>query len=143
MKNTRVMKTLRMRAHRRSTLFIVALAAMAGTALAQPKAKKPKTPAKGAAPAKTPAPTPAKGSGDDAGDIEMNPDDKQGAGSGSAAGTGQGKTDAPPGEIDMSEPEQQQGDLNADLNASNQANAVKAPPVKKTPLSWQDIVVVI
>jgi outer membrane beta-barrel protein len=110
-------------------LFIVALAAMAGTALAQPKGKKAPAPPKNA---------PAKGSGD-AGEIEL--DDAAKPAAGSAAGSASG--DANPDEIDMGEPDKQQGDLNADLNASNQANAVKAAPLKKTPLSWQDIVVVV
>ena len=112
---------------------------MAGTAFAQSKGKRPpaKTPAK--TPGKTPAPspTPAKGSGDDAGEIEISPDEakKPGAGSGS---------DANPDEIDMGEPENKQGDLTTDLNIADQnAGAVKATPLKKTPLSWQDIIVVI
>jgi outer membrane beta-barrel protein len=125
-------------------LFIVALAAMAGTAIAQPKGKKPPAkPAKGAAPAKSPTPAPAKGSGDDAGEIEMNPDDANKPAAGAAAGSNAGSNDVNPDEIDMSEPEQQQGDLKADLNASNQGNVVKATQIKKTPLSWQDITVVI
>src|SRR4051794_32258569 len=108
------MNILRMRAHRRTTLFIVALATMASTALAQPRGKKAPAKgaasgAKGAAPAKGGTPAPGKGSGD-GGEIEMNPDDanKPGAGSG----------DVNPDEIDMGEPEKQQGDLNADLNAA-------------------------
>jgi len=114
------------------------LAATAGTALAQSKGKKPaRAPAKAPAPAKTP--TPAKGSADEP-EIEMNPDDtsgkKAGAGSGSAAGTN-------PDEIDMGEPEKP-ADLKADLSITEQpTGAVVAGPVKKTPLSWQDIVVVI
>jgi len=123
-------------------LFIVALAAMAGTALAQPKGRKtPKTPAKAPAsktpaPAPTPTPTPAKGSGDDGGEIEMNPDD-------TAKKPGTGSNDVNPDEIDMGEPDKT-GDLNADLNAADQnAGAIKVTPIKKTPLSWQDIVVVI
>jgi outer membrane beta-barrel protein len=121
-------------------LFIVALAAMAGTAFAQSKGKKApaKVPAK--TPTKTPAPspTPAKGSGDDAGEIEINPDEAKKPGAGSGSG------DVNPDEIDMGEPEKQQGDLAKDLNVADQnAGAVKAAPPKKTPLSWQDIVVVI
>jgi len=125
------MKILRMRAHRRSTLFIVALAAMAGTALAQPKGKK--------APAKAPGPAgaaaPAKGS-DDGGEIEMTPDDakKPAAGSGSDA--------VNPDEIDMSEPEKP-ADLTTDLGTAGPNIAVRTTAVKKTPLSWQDIVVVV
>jgi len=129
-------------------LFIVALAAMAGTALAQPKGKK--APAKGATPTKT---APAKGSGD-AGEIELDDAAKPGAGSakpaagtgsasGAAAGSAAGSNDVNPDEIDMGEPEKQQNDLAADLNASGQGTAVKTGAVKKTPLSWQDIVVVV
>src|ERR1044071_7934 len=121
------MKILAMRAHRGSTVLILAVAAMAGTALAQSKGKKPaKAPAK--APAKTPAPTPApaKGSGDE-GEIEMNPDDakKPAGGSGSYVN---------PDEIDMGEPENKQGDLKADLNIADQGSTpVVATPFKKTP----------
>jgi len=111
---------------------------MAGTAIAQPKGKKgPATAAPGKAgkapaPDKTPAPA---NPGDAGGEIEMDADDGKQAGAGSG--------DVNPDEIDMGEPDKQ-GDLNADLNIAEQnANAVKATPVKKTPLSWQDIVVVI
>jgi outer membrane beta-barrel protein len=112
-------------------LFIVALAAMAGTALAQPKGKK--------APAKAPPPTaaPAKGSGDP-GEIEMNPDDANKPAAGSAAGSAA----VNPDEIDMSEPEKP-ADLTTDLGATGPNTAVKVNAVKKTPLSWQDIVVVV
>jgi outer membrane beta-barrel protein len=122
-----------MLAHRRSTLLVVALAAMAGTALAQPRGKKP--------PAKTPAPAPAPAPAKDAspakpaeGEIEMNTDDKKpGAGAGSEVN---------PDEIEIEN--EKPGDLNADLTTAEQnAAAVKAAPVKKTPLSWQDIVVVV
>jgi outer membrane beta-barrel protein len=127
----------------------VALAAMAGTAIAQPK-KRParppaKAPAKAPAPAKTPAPAaPAKGGADDGGEIEMNTDDKGGdkkppAG---AAGSGSPSGDVNPEEIEI-EPDKP-ADLKADLNIADQnAGAVKAGAIKKTPLSWQDIVVVV
>src|SRR5262245_37696184 len=135
------MKILAMRAHRGSTVLILAVAAMAGTALAQSKGKKPaKAPAK--APAKTPAPTtepaPEKGSGD-AGEIEMNPDDGSDQ---KAAGSWSGAVN--PDEIDMGEPENKQGDLKADLNIADQGTTpVATTPIKRTPLSWQDIVVVV
>jgi outer membrane beta-barrel protein len=132
--------------------MVAVLAAMAGTAVAQSKAKKPAKPAKAPAkqPASTPAPepAPAKGSGDEP-EIEINPDDNaakgSGAGSSAAAGTGAGSSAAPanPDEIDMSEPEKQQGDLKSDLAIAGNATPVAATAVKKTPLSWQDIVVVI
>lgn len=137
-----------MRAHRRSTLLLVAslaavgaaLAATPGTTLAQSR-KRPrpakKAPAKTPAPA--PAPAPAKGSGDET-EIEINPDD---AAKGSGSGSGSGSA-VNPNEIEMGEPEKQQGDLKADLSIADQnATPVQATPIKKTPLSWQDIVVVI
>src|SRR5262249_7260687 len=130
------MKILRMRAHRRSTvirstlavLAVATLAAMATSAVAQPRPKK--APAK--APAKTPAP--AK---NDSGEIEMNSDDAKKPAKGSGAGS-----DVNPEEIEMGE-EGKPGDLNADLNAADQSATVKVTPIKKTPLSWQDIVVVV
>src|SRR4051794_5959262 len=136
------MKSLRMRAPRRSTLMVAVLAAMAGTAVAQSKGKKPARPAKAPAkqPAPTPAPAPAKGS-DAEPEIEMNPDDA-GAAKGSAAGTGSGSS-VNPDEIDMSEPENNPGDLKSDLAITGTATPVANTPIKKTPLSWQDIVVVI
>ena len=138
---------------------------MAGTAVAQSKAKKPARPAKAPAkqqapvkqqaptpaPAQTPTQAPAKGSGDDT-EIEINPDDTTGAkgsGAGSAApagsttpaGSGSGAVN--PDEIDMGEPEKQQGDLKSDLATTGTATPVTATVIKKTPLSWQDIVVVV
>lgn len=135
---------------------------MAGTAIAQSKAKKParpKAPAKQQSPAKqqaptpapAPAPTPAKGSGDDT-EIEMTPDDSagakgsgagSGAGAGSSAPAGPGSGAVNPDEIDMGEPEKQQNDLKSDLAVTGNATPTAATPFKKTPLSWQDIVVVI
>ena len=107
------MKPLRMRAFHRSVVFFAGLALVAGTALAQPK--------KGA-----PAPAPEKEP-----EIEMEPGD-------SAPPSGDG------GEIDMGA-EPGPGDLNADMAASDAAaaNAVKAGELKRTPLSWKDILVVV
>lgn len=66
----------------------------------------------------------------------MNPDDAK------KPGTGSG-TEVNPDEIDMGEPEKP-ADLNADLNATDaNAGVVKAAPIKRTPLSWQDILVVV
>src|SRR5215470_676771 len=134
------MKLLTMRGYHRSVVLLIGLAFVAGTALAQPK--------KGKAPAPKPA-TPAapkgsgsgSGSGSDSGEIEMGGSDATPAGSGS------GSAAAPsgdPGEIDMSQPEDKPGDLNADMAAADQNLAVKAgAPVRRTPLSWSDIVVVV
>jgi outer membrane beta-barrel protein len=92
----------------------------AGTAAAQPK------------PAPTPAPAPA---GDDGGEIEMG--DPPPADGGSDAGGDAG------GEIDMGA-EPGPSDLSADLAAADAQNtAVKADAVKRTPLSWKDILVVV
>jgi outer membrane beta-barrel protein len=125
-------------------MLIAVVAAMTGTALAQTRGKKParpakapaKAPAKTPTPAPAPAPAPAKGSGDE-GEIEMNPDDN----AGKKAGAGSG-SDVNPDEIDMSEPEKP-ADLKTDLNIAETTGPVSATPIKKTPLSWQDIVVVI
>lgn len=124
------MKRLRMRGYRRSTVAILGLALAASSALAQPKKKPPAKPTK-----------PAAGSAskpDAGGDIEMG---------GDAPAGGKGATPATPpsdgSEIDMGTPDKS-ADLAADLNASDaQANAVKTGPLVKTPLSWQDILVVI
>ena len=124
------MKRLRMRGYRRSTLLILGLALVASTAVAQPKKKPPAKPAKPPAGAK---PDPKAG-----GEIEME----------SPAGGGSAAAPTPPaggdgGEIDMGTPDKS-ADLAADLNASDaQANAVKAQGLIKTPLSWQDILVVV
>jgi outer membrane beta-barrel protein len=117
------------------------MAAMAGSALAQTRGgqgqgkKAPaKTPAKPAAPAKTPEPTPAPAKGSDQGEIEINPDDTGKKGSGAGSETN-------PDEIEIEN--EKPVDLNTDLNAQQNAASVRATAVKKTPLSWQDIVVVV
>lgn len=110
------------------SLLVVTLGVLAGTAIAD-KGKGGTTPANG------------KGSGSakgaaNPGEVDMDPDAK-GSGAGSAGG-----------EIEI-DPTEGSGsaapDLSADLAASDAANqtTVKAGPVKKTPLSWKDIVVVI
>jgi outer membrane beta-barrel protein len=73
---------------------------------------------------------PKEGSGDE---IEMEGDDK----------AGQDQVD--PDEIDMGAPEDQPpADLSADLNAADpNAGVVKAGDIKRTPLSWKDILVVV
>lgn len=117
------MKRLRMRAFHRSVVLLLGLTLVVSSALADNKGKK----GGGGGGA---------GSGSAAGgaepEIEIDPAD--GAGSGSAGG----------GEIDMGA-EPGPGDLNADMAAADQANAnaVKAGEVKKTPLSWKDILVVV
>jgi outer membrane beta-barrel protein len=109
--------------------LIVALALVGSTSLAAPKKK----------PAPKPAPANSGGSGSDSGEIEMD-DSNKGSGSGGAS-TGSA---AAGGEIEMDDSNKPQGDLSADLAATDANNAVvQNGPVKKTPLSWKDIIVVI
>ena len=105
---------------------------MASTAIAQPKKKGGTTPPKGSA-------APKGSAKDDSGDIEMNPDD---TGSAKKA-PGSNGSNVNPDEIEMGD-EKKEGDLQADINAVDQQQAaVKVGEVKKTPLSWQDILVVV
>ena len=108
------MRTIRGRSR---SLLVVALGlALAGTAVAQP--------AQGDDPA---------GAGDEG--IEID----EPAGSGSAAGSAAGSDEDV---IDMEEPAPE-GNLEADLQTADQVTAVKTGPVKKTPISWKDILVVV
>jgi outer membrane beta-barrel protein len=126
------MRTIR---HRSRSLLIVALGLVASTALAGPK--KPAKPAGGG----------GKGSGGgsasggDSGEIQM---DDSGGGSGSGGGSAAGGGDAG-GEIQMDdEKANQPGDLSADLQAADASNKpVQSDAIKKTPLSWKDITVVV
>jgi outer membrane beta-barrel protein len=140
------MKILRMRAHRRSTLLIAALAgALAGSALLgstsayaqqrkRPARAPAKTPPKAPAPAKEPAPAPAPVKTDE-GEIEMGADD-------SKKQPAKAPGEVNPDEIEIEE--EKPADLSKDLNiADPNAAAVRATPVKRTQLSWQDIVVVV
>ncbi|HSK01368.1 MAG TPA: hypothetical protein VK932_09010, partial [Kofleriaceae bacterium] len=102
-----------MRAFHRSLLFLVGVALAASPAFAQPK--------KGD---KTPAPT--EGGGDE---IEMG--DEQ-------------PTDVNPDEIDMGAPEDQPpADLATDMAGADGSGVVKVGEIKRTPLSWKDILVVV
>jgi outer membrane beta-barrel protein len=112
-------------------LLFVTLALTAGTALAAPR----KSPKKG-----TPPPAPAPAAGSDAGEVEMDPTPaSKSAGAGSAsAGAG--------AEIEMDDTGSgSTNDLAADLAASDaqQTTEAKQAALTHTPLSWQDIVVVI
>ncbi len=119
------MKRLRMRAFHRSVVLLLGLTLVVSSALADNKGKKGGGGGGGAGSGS------AKGGAEP--EIEIDPAD--GAGSGSAAAGG---------EIDMGQ-EPGPGDLTADMAAADQANAnaVKAGEVKKTPLSWKDILVVV
>jgi outer membrane beta-barrel protein len=121
------MKRLRMRVHHRSvsrTLFWACLAAVLicfGMGSWESQAQPNKQPDK-------PAPKP----GDE---IEMDGD------AGSAEG--QGSATVNPDEIEMDGTEKP-GDLEADIaKADANTNVVKAGDIRKTPLSWEDIVVVV
>ncbi len=116
-----------------------------GTAIAGPKSK-------GGGKGTTAAPKGSgagsgSASGGDSGEIEMDSDasKKGGGGGGSAAGAGSGGgSGVDSGEIQMDDENNKQGDLSADLAAQNTADqAVKSGPVKKTPVSWADILVVV
>lgn len=122
------MKPIRMRTikHRTRSLLIVALGvALSSTSFADNK-KQPKGDG---------------GAGSAAGGA---------AAGGGAAAEDEIEIDTPPGDsdtIDMEAPEETEkpaGSLEAELNA-NEANqaTIKAGPVKKTPLSWKDILVVV
>jgi len=128
------MRTIR---HRSKLALIVALALVTSTAFADGKKGGPKPPAGpkgGGGGAGSGA-----SSGGAGGEIEMDTDGSKGSGAGSA-GAGSGDS----GEIQMDDEQNKPGDLSADLAASD-ANtaAIKNGDVKKTPLSWKDIIVVI
>jgi outer membrane beta-barrel protein len=129
------MKPLRMRAFHRSVVLVVGMALAAAPAHAQPKkgaagAKKGAGDKKGGGDKKPPPPS---GGGGD--EIEMGGDDKPAGGEPGATGD----------EIDMGAPEDKPpADLSADLNATDpNAGVVKAGDIKRTPLSWKDILVVV
>ena len=114
------MKRLRMRAFHRSVVLLLGLTLVVSSALADNKGKKGGGGGAGSGGA---------GGGAEP-EIEIDPADGAGSGSG--------------GEIDMGA-EPGPGDLTADMAAADaaNANAVKAGEVKKTPLSWKDILVVV
>jgi outer membrane beta-barrel protein len=100
--------------------LLCAVSFLASSAFAQPK---------------KPAPTPAKPAPKEGGEIEMSGDDKK------------DKQAVDPNEIDMGQdPAQPQtgGDLATDMaNAEKNTVTVQSGPVRKTPLSWSDIVTVV
>ena len=130
------MKPLRMRAFHRSVVLVVGMALAAAPAHAQPKKGAPAGAKKGAGDKKgggdKKPPPPAGGGGDE---IEMGGDDKPAGGQPGATGD----------EIDMGAPEDKPpADLSADLNTADpNAGVVKADDIKRTPLSWKDILVVV
>jgi len=127
------------RSVRRSSLWAIILVGLffAASATGQPK----KQPA-GKAPAGQKAPDKGKPAGGDKGkagdEIEMGGDT-------APAGTGSGSGSAvDPNEIDMGTDEQKPTDLNTDMQqAENNAPVVKAGDIRKTPLSWSDIITVV
>lgn len=141
------MNPLRMRTigYRSRSLFVVALALLAGTATAAPKKGGKGGGTTSAPKGGTSGGGSTSGGGDAGGEIEM--DSSGGGGGGSASGAaagGGGGSAVDSGEIEMDDQANKPGDLSADLAASDQQTAVvKTGPVKKTPLSWKDIVVVV
>ncbi len=110
-------------------------------------------PKKGGKPAPTkPAPKGGGGGtapapkGGDSGEIELGDDNTPakpaGGGTGGGSGSAAGGGDA--GEIEIDPDKPATNDLATDLNAADAAaTQVKAGEVKKTPLSWKDILVVV
>lgn len=117
--------------------MIVALALATGTALAGPKSKPKAGGGSGSS------------AGSDAGEIEMdNPDTSKGGGGGSGSGSGSAAgSGSAGGEIEMDNDNGSGSgspDLSADLAAQAATpEAVQTGVVKKTPLSWKDIIVVV
>jgi len=137
-----------MRAFHRSVLSIVSLGLALALVSSSALADKKKGGGKGGATTsgdkgggKGSGTTPAPAGGDAGGEIEM---DGSGGGAGPGAGSGAAAGGEAGGEIEMgTEEAAPAGDLSADLAASEQATVVKTGAIKKTPLSWKDILVVI
>jgi outer membrane beta-barrel protein len=124
------------------TILVAMLGVMAAALIAPPlsHAAPKKTPAKGSAA--------GKGSSSDSGDIDFDQPAGSAAASGSTSGNAAGNAGngaANPADIDMDSDQGSSSDLAADLAAVDNGSGgpVKAGEVKKTPVSWQDIVVVI
>jgi len=119
--------------------LVAALALVASTALAGPKGGG-KGGGKGTAAG---GKSGGSAAGGDSGEIEM--DSNSGSGGGGAGSASGGAAGGDSGEIEMDDNQGSAApDLSADLGIADQQNAaVKEGPVKKTPLSWKDIVVVV
>jgi outer membrane beta-barrel protein len=130
------MRTIR---HRSRSLLIVALALVTSTASADKKggAKPKPAPTAGGGAGAGAGSGAAKGGGDAGGEIEMDSSAAPaGKGSGAAVDSGEIQMDD-----DANKPP---SDLSSDLAANDAATAkLDNGSVKKTPLSWKDIVVVI
>jgi len=130
------MNAIRMRGtirHRSRSLLVVALglALAAGSAFSQPKKDNKPADKKGDKAPKGSA-APKGGSAEEGIEIDEPKGGGSGGGGGSAGGT-----------IDMEEEEKPAGTLEQELSATNTQGAVKAGEVKKTPISWKDILVVV
>ena len=122
--------------------MVAALALVASTALAGPKGGG-KGGGKGTAAGGKSGGGGGSAAGGDSGEIEM--DSNSGSGGGGAGSASGGAAGGDSGEIEMDDNQGSAApDLSADLGIADQQNAaVKEGPVKKTPLSWKDIVVVV
>ncbi len=133
------MRTLR---HRSRSLVIAALALATTSALAGPKGGgKGKGAGKSSPTSKGSGSGSGSASGGDSGDIEMDNGGGGGGGAGSGSSAGGGGGSAEP-EIEMDEGNKT-NDLAADLQTEQATTVVKSGPVKKTPISWKDILVVV
>jgi len=121
--------------------LVAALALVASTALAGPKGGG-KGGGKGTAAG---GKSGGSAAGGDSGEIEMDSNSGTGSGGGGAGSASGGAAGGDSGEIEMDDNQGSAApDLSADLGIADQQNAaVKEGPVKKTPLSWKDIVVVV
>ena len=121
--------------------MVAALALVASTALAGPKGGG-KGGGKGTAAG---GKSGGSAAGGDSGEIEMDSNSGTGSGGGGAGSASGGAAGGDSGEIEMDDNQGSAApDLSADLGIADQQNAaVKEGPVKKTPLSWKDIVVVV
>ncbi len=110
-----------------------------GLAVAGPKAKGGKGGGKGSG-------SGSGSSGGDSGEIELDPQGKGGGGGGSGSGKGGGGGSGSSGEIEMDEGGSGSAapDLATDLANQGSGEQVVTPgQIKKTPVSWADIIVVV
>ena len=142
--------------HRSGSLLVVALGVvLAGTAVGGPKkGKKPPAAEKKGKGSGTAAGSAEGAAGGSAAGDDIEIDQPKGGGGGSAAGGGGagggggsaagGGGGSGGGTIDMEQEEEKPaGNLEQELNATNTQQTVKAGEVKKTPISWKDILVVV
>jgi outer membrane beta-barrel protein len=127
---------------------IAALALATTTALAGPKGKgAPKGGGKGSGSGQgSGSGSGSSSGGGDSGEIEMDSGGggAKGGGGGGAKGAGAGGGSGAGGDVDIEmDDTNKTNDLSADLATEQATSVVKTGPVKKTPISWKDILVVV